>query len=60
MAETQNHQSLEYYKSLHYPVTLIPADEGGYVAKVKDLPYCVTQGESVAEVMGMIEGAKNA
>ncbi len=43
--------SLEYYLNLQYPVTLYPDPEGGYVAQIKDLPGCLTQGETVEEAM---------
>ncbi|MFM7370356.1 MAG: type II toxin-antitoxin system HicB family antitoxin, partial [Sphaerospermopsis kisseleviana] len=41
-------QSLEYYLNLKYSVTLYPdAEQGGYVAEIKDLPGCLTQGETL-------------
>ncbi|MEH1927486.1 type II toxin-antitoxin system HicB family antitoxin [Nostoc sp.] len=43
--------SLEYYLNLHYPVTLYPDPEEGYVAQIKDLPRCLTQGETLEETM---------
>ena len=43
--------SLEYYLTLQYPVTLYPDAEGGYVAQIKDLPGCLTQGETIEETM---------
>jgi antitoxin HicB len=46
--------SLEYYLNLQYPMTLYPDLDGGYVAKIKDLPGCVTQGESLEETMANI------
>ncbi|WP_232435770.1 type II toxin-antitoxin system HicB family antitoxin [Rivularia sp. PCC 7116] len=36
-------QSLEYYLSLHYPVTIYPDADGGYVAEIKDLPERLTR-----------------
>ena len=51
---------LSDYLALRYPVTLIPAEEGGYVAKILDLPGCVTQGETLEEVATGIEDAKQA
>ena len=51
-------KSLEYYLGLQYPVTLYPDAEGGYVAEVKELPGCLSQGESLEEVMENIEEAR--
>jgi antitoxin HicB len=44
--------------ALHYPVTLHPEPDGGFVAEVEDLPGCLTQGESLAEVYDRIEEAR--
>ncbi|HAZ47987.1 MAG TPA: toxin-antitoxin system HicB family antitoxin [Cyanobacteria bacterium UBA11369] len=51
-------QPLEYYLNLQYPVTLYPASEGGYVAQIKDLPGCLTQGETAEEVIENINEAR--
>jgi antitoxin HicB len=56
-ASTQE-KGLSYYLSLPYPITLYPAEEGGYVAEVRDLPGCLTQGETATEVLELIEDAK--
>ena len=50
--------SLEYYLNLQYPVTLYPDPEGGYVAKIKDLPGCLTQGETLEETMANLNEAQ--
>jgi antitoxin HicB len=50
--------SLEYYLNLQYPVTLYPDPEGGYVAQIKDLPGCLTQGETLEETMVNINEAR--
>lgn len=42
-----------------YPIVLIPAEEGGYVALIRELPGCMTQGETLEEAIAMIEDAKN-
>lgn len=42
---------LSYYLSLNYPITVYPDSEGGFVAEIKELPECLTQGETVEEVM---------
>ena len=51
-------QPLEYYLNLQYPVTLYPASEGGYVAQIKDLPGCLTQGETLDEAIANINEAR--
>jgi predicted RNase H-like HicB family nuclease len=50
--------SLEYYLNLEYPVTLSPDPEGGYVAQIKDLPGCLSQGETLEEAMTNINEAR--
>ena len=52
--------TLSDYLNVKYPVTLIPAEEGGYVAKILDLPGCVTQGETAEEAAAMMEDARQA
>ncbi|WP_366146312.1 hypothetical protein [Crocosphaera sp.] len=37
-------QSLEYYFSLKYPISLYPEEEGGYTVTIPDLPCCRTKG----------------
>ncbi|MGH2412271.1 MAG: type II toxin-antitoxin system HicB family antitoxin [Microcystaceae cyanobacterium] len=51
-------QSLEYYLNLQYPITLYPASEGGYVAEIKDMPGCLTQGETLEETIENINEAR--
>ena len=56
-AETKR-ESLEDYLKLQYQITLTPETEGGYVAEIKDLPGCITQGETLEEVKLNIEDAR--
>jgi antitoxin HicB len=51
---------LEDYLKLVYPITLYPEIEGGYTIEIKDLPGCITQGETLEEALEMIEDAKYA
>lgn len=51
-------ESLEYYLELQYPVTIYADPEGGYVAQIKDLPGCLTQGETLEETMANINEAR--
>ncbi len=50
-------KDLEYYLSLSYRMEIYP-DEGGYTAAIPDLPGCITCGESLEEVLELIEDAK--
>lgn len=56
--KTTNEQPLDYYLSLVYSVTLDPDPEGGYVAQIRDLPGCLTQGETLEETMANIQEAR--
>jgi antitoxin HicB len=49
---------MEFYFELRYPVTIMPSEDGGYVAEIEDLPGCVTQGETLEEVHANIEEAR--
>ena len=51
-------QSLEDYLSLKYPLAIYPEEEGGYTAIILDLPGCMTQGETLEEVVANIEEAR--
>ena len=32
-----------------YPITLVPCEDGGFVAKITDLQGCIAQGDSAEE-----------
>lgn len=51
-------KKLNYYMSLPYQIVITPSPEGGYAAKIPDLPGCITQGETQLEIFEMIEDAK--
>jgi predicted RNase H-like HicB family nuclease len=51
-------QSLEYYLNLKYPISIIPEEEGGFTALIPDLPGCITQSETMEEVVANIEEAR--
>lgn len=52
--------SLEDYLSLKYPVSFYPDREGGYTVMIKDLPGCISQGETLSEAMDNIQEAREA
>lgn len=52
-------KSLDYYLALPYTIEIIPdEDDGGYVARVRELPGCLTQADTWEELHLMIEDAK--
>lgn len=53
-------KNLDYYMGLPYTVTLKPYSDGGFFAKVEELPGCMTEGDSREETLEMIEDAKRA
>ncbi len=50
-----NRQSLDYYLALDYPFEVIMEPEGGCVIRFPDLPGCLTQVGSLADVGPMAE-----
>jgi antitoxin HicB len=51
--------TLKDYLKLRYAITLIP-EASGYSVEIKDLPGCISQGETLEEALEMIEDAKTA
>ena len=51
-------RTLADYLSLNYPIVIYADPDGGYVAEIKDLPVCLTQGESIEETMKNINEAR--
>ncbi|MCA2508542.1 MAG: type II toxin-antitoxin system HicB family antitoxin [Microcystis sp. M54BS1] len=49
---------LEYFLFLKYPISIYPEEEGGYTALIPDLPGCMSQGETLEEVIINIEEAR--
>lgn len=52
--------TIDDYMSVPYKEVIEPAEEGGYVAYIPDLPGCITQGETKEEVIAMLDDAKHA
>jgi predicted RNase H-like HicB family nuclease len=48
----------EYFLSLKYPISIYPEKEGGYTALIPDLLGCISQGETLEEVIINIEEAR--
>lgn len=53
-------RNVERYMDKPYRVELTPAEEGGWFVRLPDLPYCMSQGETVEEAMMMIHDAQQA
>lgn len=52
-------KTLDYYLALPYTIEIIPdREEGGYVARIKELRGCITQADTWEELLVMIEEAK--
>ena len=51
-------RTLADYLSLNYPIVIHADPDGGYVAEIKDLPGCLTQGETIEETMKNINEAR--
>lgn len=45
---------------LPYHIELYPDEDGGFVARIPDLPGCVTQAETKEAALTLIEDAKAA
>jgi len=41
-----------------YSIKIIPSSEGGFAASIPELPGCISQGETMHEVLAMIEDAR--
>lgn len=50
-------KDISYYMNLPYTRELIPEPEGGWFIRIKELPGCMSQGETAEEAIQMIEDA---
>jgi len=50
-------RTIEEYLLLPYTRELIPEPEGGWFVRVKELPGCLSQGETAEQALTMIEDA---
>ena len=52
-------KTLDYYPSLPYTIEIIPdVEDGGYVARIKELPGCLTQADTWDELLQMLDDVK--
>lgn len=42
---------------MNYPVSLLPDENGGFVATLRDIPEAITQGDSEEETLAMAKDA---
>ncbi len=49
---------LKYYMGLPYSIRIIPEEAGGYFVEIEELSGCMTQGDTVEEVIKNINEAK--
>jgi len=50
-------KTIDYFLSLPYTIELIPEPEGGWFVAVKELPGCMSQGDTPEEAIQMIRDA---
>lgn len=50
-------KTVEYYLGLPYTIELIPEPEGGWFVAVKELPGCMSEGDTPEEAVEMIRDA---
>jgi predicted RNase H-like HicB family nuclease len=51
-------QTVDDYLMLNYPITFYPETDGGYTVAIKDLPGCISQGDTLEEAFINIQEAK--
>lgn len=51
-------KTIENLLRREYPITLVPAEEGGYMTEHRDLPGCITQGDTLAEALENLAAAR--
>ena len=56
--EEQTDMDLTYYLILSYAIVLIPDEDGSWLAKLPDLPGCMTVGDTKMEALELLEDAK--
>ncbi len=52
-------RDLDYYLHLPYQIIIVPEEAGGYFAEIGELTGCMTQGETMEEVLRNIDDAKH-
>jgi antitoxin HicB len=55
--ESKMNKTVEHYLSLPYTIELIPEPQGGWFVSVRELPGCMSQGDTPEEAIEMIQDA---
>ena len=58
--ESERRAGLQVHLNRTYAFLVHPAEEGGYVAEIPELPGCITQAETLEELERNIEDARKA
>lgn len=53
-------RTVDYYTSLPYTIEIVRQDEETWFARVVELPGCITEGNTLAEAVAMIQDAMSA
>lgn len=54
-------KDLAHFKALPWTITLSPdLEDGGFVARIEELPGCISQGDDEVEALAMIKDALDA
>jgi len=53
-------KNLKYYLNLDYTIRLKQNEDGSFFVEIEELPGCMSEGDTKAEALKMIEGAKKA
>ncbi|MCL4514137.1 MAG: type II toxin-antitoxin system HicB family antitoxin [Firmicutes bacterium] len=53
-------EELEHYMNLNYAIVIRESPDGEYVAEIPELPGCITQAGSFAELQEMANDAKRS
>lgn len=56
--KSEDRKPLSFYLELEYPITFYPEEVGGFTVEIKDLPGCLSQGETLEEAFEMIAEAR--
>lgn len=57
-AMTTKSKDLFYYLNLPYTIEVLPSTVGGWVIRIKELPGCLSQADTWADVLPMIREAQ--
>jgi len=52
-------KTVDYYMNLPYTIEIIKNNDGSYFCKIKELKGCMTEADTLEEVVKMIEEAKS-